>query len=108
MRLFKSAFAPDEMFFHTLIHNSPNAVKAGPLEPFVDDVISSGSLRFYSNLHYLPGADAWIRTPDEASAALNESPGKLFARKFSSRDSILAMDVVDQSVAAKMRYEKTI
>lgn len=108
VKLFKSSFAPDEMFFHTLVHNSPNASKADPLEPFVDDVIRSGSLRFYSNLHYLPGADAWIRTSDEANAALNGPPGKLFARKFSSSGSVQAMDIIDQTIDAEICRENCI
>jgi hypothetical protein len=105
VKLFRSAFAPDEMFFHTVVHNSPNASKAGSLEPFVDDVIRSGSLRFYSNLHYLPGADAWIRTADEANAALKGPPGKFFARKFSSRGSVQAMDIIDQIIDAQICRE---
>jgi hypothetical protein len=57
--LFRSMFAPDEIFFQTIVHNSPHAAAADSLEPFVNDVITSGGLRFYANLHYLPGS--WIR-----------------------------------------------
>jgi hypothetical protein len=96
VRFFKSTFAPDEIFFHTIVHNSPYAREADPLEPFVDDVIRSGGLRFYANLHYLPGT--WIHTHDDARAALNGHPRKLFARKFSSDHSAPAMDLIDQSL----------
>jgi Core-2/I-Branching enzyme len=105
LRFFKSTFAPDETFFHTIVHNSPYAQEADPLEPFVDDVIRSGSLRFYSNLHYLPGT--WIHTQDDARAALTALPRKLFARKFSSAHSIPAMDFIDQSLDTTTRLNDT-
>jgi hypothetical protein len=101
-RLFRSTFAPDEIFFHTIVHNSPYAAEADTLEPFVDDVVSSGGLHFYANLHYLPGT--WIRTGDDARAALNRHPGKLFARKFSSDHSAPAMDLIDQSLLSPTRH----
>jgi hypothetical protein len=93
---FKSMFAPDEIFFHTAVHNSPYAAQADLIEPFADDVTKSGSLRFYANLHYLPGD--WIHTLDNARAALEARPRKLFARKFASDHSYPALKFIDQNL----------
>jgi hypothetical protein len=95
--LFRLMFAPDEIFFHTLIHNSPYANTADPIEPFVDDVISSGSLRFYSNFHYV--SPTTIRTYDEMRAAFDAHPRKLFARKFTSDASASVLDFIDRTLS---------
>ena len=104
VRLFKTTFAPDEMFFHTIVHNSQFAREADVPEPFVDDVVRSGSLRFYANLHYLP--NNWICTREDARAALNGSPRQLFARKFSSDRSYSAMDLIDESLHYRARHDR--
>jgi hypothetical protein len=95
--LFKLMFAPDEIFFHTLIHNSPYANAADPIEPFVDDVISSGGLRFYANFHYVSAT--MIRTCDHVRAAFNARPRRLFARKFSSEHSSSVLDCIDRTLS---------
>jgi Core-2/I-Branching enzyme len=94
LRFFRTVFAPDEIFFHTVVHNSPFGGDAGPAEPFSDLVTKSGSLAHYANLHYLPGTI--IATSDDAHAALRSRPDKLFARKFSSRLSSDAIRVIDR------------
>jgi hypothetical protein len=94
VKLFKLMFAPDEIFFHTIVHNSPYAA----------EVTKGGNFGLDANLHYLPGA--WIRTLDDARTALNAHPPKLFARKFASDQSALAMDFIDRyldSTPAKLK-----
>jgi hypothetical protein len=89
-------FAPDEIFFHTVVHQSPFAGAADPVEVFVDVVTKSGSLAHYANLHHLPGSI--IASADDVRAALNARPGKLFARKFSSRFSALAIRLIEDAL----------
>jgi hypothetical protein len=96
VRVFKMMFAPDEIFFHTIIHNSAYAPEADALEAFDGDVLVSGSLRPYSNLHYL--STGWIRTPDEARKAMGNDRGRLFARKFSTKHSVQAMEFIDKTI----------
>src|SRR6185437_13165875 len=81
LRFFRNVFAPDEIFFHSAVHNSIFARDAEPPEAFAEEVTESGSLACYANFHYLP--DMTIATADHAAIALRS--GKLLARKFSSR-----------------------
>ena len=101
VRLFKTMFAPDEIFFHTIVHNSPFAAHAGPIEPFNTHVTGSGSLAFYANFHYLP--DGLIRTSAEAQAALAERGLRLFARKFSTVHSGEALDLIDEALRSRTK-----
>jgi hypothetical protein len=94
LRFFRTVFAPDEVFFHSVVHNSPFAGDAEPAETFSDVVTKSGSLAHYANLHFLPGG--MIATSDDAYAALGSRSNKLFARKFSSRLSSDAICAIDQ------------
>jgi hypothetical protein len=97
LRFFRNVFAPDEVFFHSVVHNSPFAREAEPVEAFSNDVTVSGSLAYYANLHHLPGVT--ISTPDHAAVALRS--GKLFARKFSSRTSAEAIRAIDRHLATR-------
>lgn len=96
LRFFRRVFAPDEIFFHTLVHQSPFAADADPVEIFADVVTKSGSLAHYANLHHLPGRI--IASADDVRAALSARPGKLFARKFSSRFSALAIGLLEDAL----------
>jgi hypothetical protein len=94
MRFFRGVFAPDEIFFHSVVHNSPFAREAEPVEPFCNDVTKLGSLAPFANLHHLPGGV--ITTADQAALALGS--GKLFARKFSSRSSAESVRAIDRQL----------
>jgi len=96
LRFFRNVFAPDEIFFHSVVHNSIFACDAEPPEAFAKDVAESGSLAHYANLHHLP--DMTISTADQAAVAL--CSGKLLARKFSSRTSAEAVRAIDRHLAA--------
>ncbi|HEY1541564.1 MAG TPA: beta-1,6-N-acetylglucosaminyltransferase [Xanthobacteraceae bacterium] len=96
LRFFRNVFAPDETFFHSVVHNSIFAGNAEPVEAFSHDVTTSGSLACYANLHHLPGTT--ISTSEHAAVALRS--GKLFARKFSSRSSIQAVRAIDRHLGS--------
>lgn len=96
LRFFRRVFAPDEIFFHTVVHQSPFALSADPVESFTNVVTKSGSLAHYANLHHLPGGV--IASADDVRAALNAGPGKLFARKFSTRVSAFAIRLLDDTL----------
>lgn len=97
-RFFRNVFAPDEIFFHSVVHNSVFARDAEPAEAFDDEVTKSGSLAYYANLHHLPGIT--LSTADHAAVALGS--GKLFARKLSSRSSIDAIRAIDRHLETRV------
>ena len=107
LRFFRRVFAPDEIFFHTVVHQSPFALSADPVETFVDVVTKSGSLAYYANLHHLPGTT--IATLDDVRDALQARPGKLFARKFSSGVSAGAIRLLENELdGAKSRRAASV
>jgi hypothetical protein len=91
---FNFMFAPDEIFFHTIVHNSPFAAGLR-LEPY-SDTRRDGIPAKYWNLHHLTAYD--IATAEQATAALALSPRRLFARKFSSSNSAAALAVIDEAI----------
>src|SRR5262249_9237949 len=95
VRFFRTVFAPDEIFFHSVVQNSRFAAEAEPPEPFTEEVTKIGSLAPYASLHYIL-AGRLISSADDALVALARRPGKLFARKFSSSASSSALRVIDQ------------
>ncbi|MGT2425244.1 beta-1,6-N-acetylglucosaminyltransferase [Amnibacterium kyonggiense] len=96
MRLFKGMFAPDEIFFHTLVENSPFAAEAGPVEPYYQVTELGGPWR-YGNLHYLHPIVA-ITDPADVREALAD-PDLLFARKFHPVHSSAVLDAIDARLA---------
>ena len=96
MRFFRHVFAPDEIFFHTIVHQSPFVGAAEPAEAFSDVVTRSGSLAHYANLHHLPGTI--IASADDVRAALGARPHRLFARKFASGVSAHAIRLLDNEL----------
>lgn len=96
--LFRTMFAPDEIFFHTLLDNSPFAAQAAPIEPYLN-VTELGGPWLYGNLHFLNAIEP-IRTADEARRILDENSDVLFARKFNSTESRAALDAIDHWIDA--------
>jgi hypothetical protein len=96
LKFFQSVFSPDEIYFHTVVHNSRFAVDADPPELFDEVVTKSGGLSHYANLHYLPGN--LIVSAEDARAALCARPTRLFARKFSSVNSGSALRAIDEQL----------
>jgi hypothetical protein len=95
-RLFKGMFAPDEIFFHTLVQNSPFAVEAGPVEPYYQVTQLGGPWR-YGNLHYLHPIVAITDVADVQEALADTT--LLFARKFDPADSGAVLDAIDADLA---------
>jgi hypothetical protein len=98
--LFRRMFAPDEIFFHTLLDNSPFVDQAEPIEPYLDVTELGGPWR-YGNLHYLNAIEP-VRGADEAEQILSRHPDKLFARKFHSAVSGAALDTIDRWLDRKL------
>ena len=96
LKFFQSVFSPDEIYFHTVVHNSRFAVEADRPEPFDEVVTKSGGLSHYANFHYLPGR--LIVSAEDARAALSARPTKLFARKFSSVHSRPALRAINEQL----------
>jgi hypothetical protein len=94
--LFRGMFAPDEIFFHTLVENSPFAAAAGPVEPYYEVTELGGPWR-YGNLHYLHPIVA-ITDPADLEEAIGD-PDVLFARKFHPAHSGAVLDAIDAGVA---------
>lgn len=97
-RFFRPSFAPDEMFIHTLVENSPFAAQAGPVEPY-RDITGIGGPFHYSNVHILP-PEVPIVSAAEARQVLKDRGDKLFTRKLSSTQSDAALAVFDQANAS--------
>ncbi len=92
VRLFKGMFGPDEIFFHTLVENSPFVGSAGDVEPY-HQVTELGGPWKYSNLHYLHPIVA-ITEPDTL-AGPSSDPRALFARKFHEVASSQVLEMLD-------------
>ncbi|GJE40465.1 beta-1,6-N-acetylglucosaminyltransferase [Methylobacterium persicinum] len=92
-KLMRTSFATDEIYFHTIVHNSKFAEQAGPLEPYLD-VTELGGPWKYGNVHFLNPIKT-IEGAQEAETILRDYPTMLFARKFSStlsRDALARID----------------
>lgn len=97
---FRQMFAPDEIFFHTILDNSPYADQAEPIEPYLD-VTALGGPWQYGNLHFLNAIEP-IRTAEEARAIFSSHGDKLFARKFLSAVSAEALDTIDRAIDGEL------
>ena len=91
---FRFMFGSDEIFFHTLIENSVFKRSAGPIEPYYDVTELGGPWR-YGNIHFLK-AIVPITSVEEINTILHDRDGKLFARKFTSADSIAVLAMIDK------------
>lgn len=94
-RFFRPSFAPDEMFIHTLVENSPFAKQADPIEPY-SDITGIGGPFHYSNVHILPPKVPIVGAL-EAQHILADRGDKLFTRKLSSTLSTSALAVFDEA-----------
>ena len=92
---FRAAFAPDEIFLHTLVENSPFRDQATPIEPYVD-ISKIGGPFAYGNVHALT-PKVPITTAAEAEAILASRGEKLFTRKLASDRSEAALAVFDRA-----------
>jgi hypothetical protein len=90
---FKSTFAPDEMFFHTIVENSPFRLEATPSEPYVD-ITKIGGPFHYGNIHFLV-PDVPIKSREKAAYIVKNKGEKLFTRKLSTEASLEALDEFD-------------
>jgi Core-2/I-Branching enzyme len=89
VQAFKRSFAPDEIFFHTIIGNSPFAKKSSGLQEYV----ARGVWRT-ANLHVIdPSLTKWF-TLDDLDLLL--ASDKYFVRKVSSKISIRLIDELDR------------
>lgn len=80
VRFFEHVLIPDELFFQTLIMNSPHR-----------DSVENDNLRYLD----------WTRTPAPAILERDDLPalissGKLFARKFDERVDAVVLDLLDE------------
>lgn len=81
-RLFRGTYAPDELYFATLVHSSPWSAQTeyGGLEPRDGKIISE-----FPNFHYVdPSLNVWL---DASHAAKVAASGAFFARKVRSSDA---------------------
>ena len=80
-RLFRHTYAPDELFFATLVHSSTWAARTefGGLETRGEKVTTE-----FTNFHYVdPSLNVWLNAGDASKVAAS---GAYFARKVRSRD----------------------
>ena len=99
-RYFRSSFPADEIYFHTIVHNSPlsAATARGGAEA---DVANVTELR---NLHYFEyPRDVRIFTADDH--AMLQGTDALFVRKVTSAASSGLLDRIDAAHAAKSRTD---
>ncbi|RYC28952.1 hypothetical protein D3273_26590 [Lichenibacterium minor] len=94
LRFFRPSFAPDEMFIHTLVQDSPFAAQAEPIESY-SDITTVGGPFHYGNVHLLP-PKVPIVSAEAARAILDNRGDKLFTRKLSSTLSEAALAVFDE------------
>lgn len=81
-RLFRGTYAPDELYFATLVHSSPWSAQTefSGLEPRDGKIISE-----FPNFHYVdPSLNVWL---DASHAAKVVASGAFFARKLRSSDA---------------------
>ena len=94
-RLFRQTYAPDELFFATLVHSSRWAARTefGGLETRGDK-----STTEFPNFHYVdPSLNVWLDAGDAATVAAS---GAYFARKLRSRDLDDFVDAVAKERSA--------
>ena len=94
-RLFRRTFAPDELFFATLVHSSPWAAHTefGGVESRGDKETTE-----FPNFHYIdPSVAVWL---DDSHAAKVAGSGAFFARKLRSRDLDTFLDAVAEERSA--------
>jgi hypothetical protein len=79
-RFFRKTFAPDELFFHTIVANSELAARCGGVQP-------ARGVHFpeMAELHALSGSGGTYFTEKDADRLLQS--GKLFCRKVASKES---------------------
>jgi hypothetical protein len=95
-RLFVGMFAPDEIYFHTLIENSPFVMSSDAVEPYYDVTAIGGPWR-YGNLHYLHPIRN-IEDPTTVTPLFDEAQPLLFARKFGLPGSATVLDLIDEKI----------
>jgi hypothetical protein len=83
IRFFRHALHPDELFFQTVLLNSPLA-----------DTVVDDHLRFI-DWRDDPGSPAVLQTPDRDAMIAS---GKLFARKFDTSVDEGILDLLDEHI----------
>lgn len=90
-RFYRTAFAPEEHLFHTIVANSPFCAAAGGIEPFM----AVGTARL-ANLHLLH--PSLTRVYDLSHFDEIATSQQLFVRKVSTRVSGALLDRIDDSL----------
>lgn len=85
---FKNSFAPDEKYFHTIIHNSNFKGNLAEKECICKDTTSS-----YGNVHIIHPSLSKTYTEKDINDVLKED--KLFVRKVNTNDSKQLLDILD-------------
>jgi len=93
VRAFRTTYVPDELFFHTLIAQSPFAAKT--LGPQPDQGAGTNQ---QAPLHLIHPSEKRIFHSTEADFELAKSTDKFFIRKVSSRDTGELLDRIDREL----------
>lgn len=89
-RLYRYAMAPDEHFFHTLVHNSPFAAEAAPIMPY-----TGKGMWKKANIHVVHPSLKKVYALDDFDEVM--ATGKLFVRKVNTLQSTALMDKLDHT-----------
>ena len=92
-RFYRNTFAVDEQIFHTLVHNSPLAGKADPLEPYRHQQIGE-----MANVHLIDNSLGKTFRLDDLDEILASQ--KWFLRKVTTAESTPLLDRLDELAGA--------
>ena len=88
VRFYRNTFAPDEHFFHTLVHGSPQAGETDGIEPYRGQHVPE-----MANLHLIDPALAKVYALEDLPAI--EASGRYFVRKATTERSTPLLDRLD-------------
>ncbi len=92
-RAFRTAYAPDELFYHTIVAQSPFAAKTLGTQPDLGERTNQET-----PLHLIHPSEKRVFGSTEADFALAQTTDKYFIRKISSRDSSELLDRIDREL----------
>jgi len=88
---YRTAFAPDERYLHTIVANSPFCDRAGGIEPYT----GFGTYRM-ANLHHIdPSLNKTFTEADYAELAASD---KVFVKKITSEQSLELIRLIDEKL----------
>lgn len=94
VRFYRNTFAPDEHFFQTIVHGSPQAANTEGIEPYGGQHVPD-----MANLHLIDAALAEVYTLEDLETI--RSSGRYFARKVTTERSTPLLDRLDELDAPK-------